>query len=189
MNYVYRYIDLADNIIKYVGIVCRVSEGGLEQRVKEHFQNDAWSHGIKWRVEYIEVPTKNDAHALETHFITLYDTGKWFNHAKKSSGLLSFVSKDAVFDWKVFANGIYQERHDIAKTKRVDGFIGINVFPFRLAEALADTIDCIKIIDDMLEREDYSRYPRERLLEDRDELISHREEFIKVQLSVPLHLI
>ena len=29
MNYVYRYIDTADNIIKYIGIVCRDTENDI----------------------------------------------------------------------------------------------------------------------------------------------------------------
>ena len=36
MNYVYRYIDKADNIIKYIGIVCRDAEKALEKRIYEH---------------------------------------------------------------------------------------------------------------------------------------------------------
>ena len=99
MNYVYRYIDTADNIIKYIGIVCRDTENALERRIYEHANNDSWCHGKTWRIEYITVPTKNDAHALEGHFIALYGTNKWYNKAKTTLGLLSFVKND--FEWNV----------------------------------------------------------------------------------------
>ena len=74
MNYIYRYIDTADNIIKYIGIVCRDTENALEKRIYEHSYLDSWCHGKSWKIEYITVPTKNDAHALEGHFIALYGT-------------------------------------------------------------------------------------------------------------------
>ena len=39
MAYVYRYTDLADNIIKYVGIVYGENRT-LKQRIYEHFRDD-----------------------------------------------------------------------------------------------------------------------------------------------------
>ena len=40
MNYVYRYIDTKDNIVKYIGIVCRDGDNALEKRIYEHKRSD-----------------------------------------------------------------------------------------------------------------------------------------------------
>ena len=79
--YVYRYTDLTDNIIKYVGIVWSKNRT-LEQRIKEHYLYDEWCNGKQWKVEYLEIDNKTDCEGLEGHFISLYETNKWYNKGK-----------------------------------------------------------------------------------------------------------
>ena len=113
MNYLYRYIDLADNVIKYVGIVCRCTEDALWKRIEEHSKNDMWCFDKTWRIEYIEMPTRNDVYSLESHFIAKWETYKWFNKAKQHFGLLSFIKDD--FEWKVAENELFVCQKEVVK--------------------------------------------------------------------------
>lgn len=54
--YLYKYIDMNDNITKYVGIVSEKNRE-LKDRIIEHYKKDVWSHGY-FRVEYIELQRK-----------------------------------------------------------------------------------------------------------------------------------
>ena len=66
MAYVYRYIDLKDNIIKYVGIVYERTRT-LDQRIKEHAIKDEWCKNSEWKIEYIEtdIDSRTDAEYME----------------------------------------------------------------------------------------------------------------------------
>ena len=55
MAYVYRYTDLSDGIVKYVGVVWSENRT-LSQRIREHF-NDKWCKGKKWKIEFIKLET------------------------------------------------------------------------------------------------------------------------------------
>lgn len=85
MYFVYRYIDLADEIIKYVGIT-----NNLEYRIKQHEQDD-WCSRRKWRIEYFETENKAEAYAFETHYINLYKTGEYFNKAQVGQGINKYL--------------------------------------------------------------------------------------------------
>ena len=78
MAYVYRYTDLEDLLIKYVGIVYGETRT-LQQRLNEHKNNDAWCKNKNWRIEYFYVNTRTDAECLEAHFIALYKTYNYYN--------------------------------------------------------------------------------------------------------------
>lgn len=101
MAFVYKYTDKSDGLVKYVGIVCREGKNALNKRIKEHSNVDDWATSHNWDLHYIEVKTKNDAHALEGHFIAYYKSYEWFNKAKADYGLLSFVDSNK-FEWKRF---------------------------------------------------------------------------------------
>ena len=92
MGFVYRYIDKEDNIIKYVGIVygkCRT----LKNRIEEHKTQDWWAKGKSFKIEYIteKIETRTDAEYFESHFISLYNTDKWFNKSKAGWGVSLFL--------------------------------------------------------------------------------------------------
>lgn len=175
MNYIYRYIDTADNIIKYIGIVCRDTENALEKRIYEHSYLDSWCQGKSWKIEYITVPTKNDAHALEGHFIALYGTNRWYNKAKTTLGLLSFVKND--FEWNV----LYKNCKVICKkiNHTLDDICIISPYklPDIVAEKYAEIRRSLIVIDDMLNNDDYSMFAREELIADKLQLLDALEKY------------
>lgn len=83
---VYRFVSTIEKVTKYVGIA---ESGRLPQRIKEHLK-ESWCSREDFEIQYIEVANKAEAEALEAHFITLYETGKYYNTAKADWGLLSF---------------------------------------------------------------------------------------------------
>lgn len=96
MGYVYRYRDIEDNIIKYVGIVWSDNRT-LLQRAREHYLYDDWCHNGNFEIEYIEVNSRTDCECLEGHFISVYSTDKWYNKGKSTWGMSDIYSKIA---WK-----------------------------------------------------------------------------------------
>ena len=86
--FVYKYIDIKDNIVKYVGIT-----KDLKRRIKDH-KKDKWYNLSTYSIYYLEVNSRCDAEMLEGHFIALYETHRYFNVAKETWGLSSFVNDD-----------------------------------------------------------------------------------------------
>lgn len=101
MAWVYRYVDQKDGIKKYVGVVWGESRT-LKQRIKEHLKED-WCKTSSWRVEYIEndIETRAEAEAFETHYIALYDTGKYYNKRQVGYGTNKFLP-NREDEWKLF---------------------------------------------------------------------------------------
>ena len=177
MNYIYRCIDKADNIIKYIGIVCRDTENALEKRIYEHSYNDSWCQGKSWKIEYITVPTKNDAHALEGHFIALYGTNRWYNKAKTALGLLSFVKND--FEWITLYDNYVSERNEPYNYDDSYSCKESLVLHDKLIENYSNIIHSIKIINLMLDNDVYSIYPREQLVKDLEILQDGKQKYEK----------
>lgn len=113
---VYRYIDLADNIIKYVGIV---HHGNLNSRLRAHAKTDQWCMVRKWRIEILSCDKLNrtDAEYLEAHFISLYHTDKWFNKAKAGWGVSSIISYSED-DWQEYKSDLIDT--EINKEKELE---------------------------------------------------------------------
>lgn len=99
-NYVYRYIDNNDGIIKYVGITSR----DLKYRVEEHKKYDAWvKNSNSWRIEYFIVSTKSQSEAWESHLIAMYETYNWYNIAKAYWGFIAeFMNVN--IKWRVYSD-------------------------------------------------------------------------------------
>ena len=100
MGYVYKYTDVEDGIVKYIGIVWSENRT-LSQRIKEHQTYDEWCNGKCWKIEYLEIDNKTDCEGLEGHFISLYDTNKWYNKGKTNWGVSKIYSM-INWDWKEF---------------------------------------------------------------------------------------
>lgn len=100
MAVVYKYTDLSDNIVKYVGIVWSDNRT-LSQRVSEH-KNDDWYIGRKWKIEYIKrnIKTRSDAELIESHYISKYHTDMFFNKRKSGWGESQFI--DGEDEWILF---------------------------------------------------------------------------------------
>ena len=68
MPYIYRYRDIEDDTIKYVGIVYTPGKT-LAQRIYEHSANDEWCNDGKYSIEYIEGDfSRTDLEYLESHY-------------------------------------------------------------------------------------------------------------------------
>lgn len=91
MGYVYRYTDLSDGIIKYIGIIWSENRT-IIQRIQEHYLYDDWCKNKRWKIEYIVIDNKTDCEGLEGHFISLYNTGKWYNKSKVKWGISKIYS-------------------------------------------------------------------------------------------------
>lgn len=99
MAIVYRYIDLIDYIIKYIGI--SQDYNGFKGRVRDHY-GQWWGKLSTYRIEYTEVATINDANCLEGHLIAYYETYKYFNKSKKKWGKCSWISDEDSIVWKEY---------------------------------------------------------------------------------------
>lgn len=99
---IYRYRDLSDNIIKYIGIVYG-KERSLNERVKEHYRENRFQK-IDWEISYIELDleSRTDAEYIESHYIAYYGTDKWLNIKKSGWGISSFVPTFEESKWKPF---------------------------------------------------------------------------------------
>ena len=86
--YVYRYIDLADGIVKYVGIVHKTE---LWRRLAQHAYVDDWCKNGRWNIQYFECRNRSEAEAFESHLIALYGTGRYFNKVKSTWGINGFL--------------------------------------------------------------------------------------------------
>ena len=95
MAYVYRYTDMADGIIKYVGIVWG-NNRSLSQRIKEHKKNDLWCKCRDWKIEFLKktITNRTDAEYLEAHYISLFNTGEYYNVKKVGWGISEFLSDE-----------------------------------------------------------------------------------------------
>lgn len=115
MGYVYRYTDLDDNIIKYVGIVWS-NYRKLQHRLKEHEINDEWCKNKKWKIEYIteNINTRTDAEYFESHYISLFKTDKYYNKNKSGWGISSFLP-NREGDWKIYSDASFCESDYIFK--------------------------------------------------------------------------
>ena len=96
MPYVYKYTDLKDNQVKYIGIIKK--EGNFPKRFTQH-QGDWWYSKGDWVISYVKVPTQTDAEMLEAHLIEYYDTAKFYNRAKSGWGLSSYLPDAEEMEW------------------------------------------------------------------------------------------
>ncbi len=103
MAYVYRYIDKKDGIIKYIGIVWGKNRT-LEQRIKEHEKYDSWCKNKEWNIEFIteNINSRTDAEYFEAHYISLFNTDKWYNVKKAGWGISEYLPNRN--DWKKIIN-------------------------------------------------------------------------------------
>lgn len=94
VGYIYRYVDIIEDTIKYVGIV--YANRSLRSRIKEHIRNDDWAEDSVWKVEYQEFPnmSRTDLEYLESHLISYYRTYRWYNTSKGDWGASSLVNID-----------------------------------------------------------------------------------------------
>lgn len=117
MGVVYRYIDLNDNQIKYVGIVWSGNRT-LKQRVEEHYNNESWCDRGHWRIEYVlrDVNTRTDAEYLEAHYTNKFRNpdNEWFGKTKLNWGESEIID-DSNDVWELYSTD-EESKSDLTKT-------------------------------------------------------------------------
>lgn len=93
---VYRYTDIEDGIIKYVGIV---RSGKLCDRLQAHEREEEWCKNKPWYIEFFECENQSEVEAFEAHLIALYGTYKYHNTQKATWGLNKYLP-DVESWWK-----------------------------------------------------------------------------------------
>jgi hypothetical protein len=136
LAYVYRYVDKNDQVVKYIGIVYGKNRT-LRQRIKEHFLHDSWCNE-NFIIEYIyeNIKTRTDAEYLESHYISYYNTDKYYNIAKSGWGTSSFIPERN--DWEEF--NTYELYKDI-RIKNKTSFV------FSRYDGVVDNGRLIKILN------------------------------------------
>lgn len=119
MAYVYRYKDMWTNEIHYVGIVWSKTRR-LDTRISEHYKNDEWCTNGCYIVEVLDVPidTRIDAEYYEAHYISLYDTGKFYNKSKTNLGVSSLIPNNED-KWKYYGFSFPMEKENKKKYDRL----------------------------------------------------------------------
>lgn len=86
----YRYTDLNDNTVKYIGIITGAKNRCLEERLREHRKKNEWSKGY-YQIDFFAVKSRTDAEAYESHLIAKYNTQNYYNKAKTGWGLSDYL--------------------------------------------------------------------------------------------------
>ena len=94
---VYRYLDVDDEKIKYVGIC---NNGTLSNRHRGHM-NDEWFRNGNFICEYIQYQNRSETEAMESHLISVYGTDKYYNKSKTGWGEISFIQTPYEIDWNL----------------------------------------------------------------------------------------
>lgn len=82
---------MTDETVKYVGNVYGKNRT-LKQRIEEHSKRDSWCWNAPYRVDFIENDwSRTDLEYLESHFISFYNTWKYYNKAKTKWGVSKFI--------------------------------------------------------------------------------------------------
>lgn len=108
MAYVYKYIDKADNQVKYVGIVYGVTRS-LTQRIVEHTKDSWYQTSDEWEIWYLDedINSRTDAEYFESHYISLYGSDKFFNRTKAGWGISKYLP-DRESEWKKYDESLIE---------------------------------------------------------------------------------
>lgn len=157
---VYRYIDLEDEIIKYIGITKRK----IKLRIEEHKKNEEWTKDKKWRIDYFVVKNKSLSEAWESHLIALYKTYNWYNKAKKDWGIIpEFLKQEN--DWILYSLNdtiidIQPKRYSLLNDENLIGLVSIS----ELSEIFNITIDDLLLLSKKRVIQPLARNKRNELL-------------------------
>lgn len=128
MGVVYRYTDLEDNQIKYVGIVWSGNRS-LKQRVEEHKERDEWCKNRKWIIEYLkrDVECRTDAEYLEAHYTNKFrvDGNEWFGKTKLNWGESNIID-DSKDEWIIYYTDEEEVSNNTCDIEVVEKAIGYN---------------------------------------------------------------
>ena len=109
--YVYRYSQ--NSVVIYIGIV---TKGTIRDRHNNHKWQDKWCND-DLLLEYIELSSKSECEAFESHFIAYYHTYNFYNKAKSDWGLNSFLPLPEYFLWTKYNPILHRNQN--TNTKRI----------------------------------------------------------------------
>lgn len=141
MAAIYRYVDINDGVIKYVGIVFGNTRT-LERRIKEH-EKDWWYPKGVWKIEYIteEIDSRSEAEAFESHYISLFHTEMYYNRAKAGWGVNKYLP-DRTNDFIEYIPGMkILDDIELSKHKLRDVESQYNIAMAKLISLKDDIID------------------------------------------------
>ena len=102
--YVYKYTDLNDNKVKYIGIVYGQTRK-LTDRLIEHEKDYWFDSSDNWLIEYIELDNRSVAESYESHLISFYKTYEYYNICKNNWGVNKFLPEP---NWICFDKRLYE---------------------------------------------------------------------------------
>lgn len=116
--YVYKYVDIKDQKVKYVGKTTNINK-----RIKDH-ERDKWFLNSTYDIYYIECNTKADMDCLETYFIGYYGSCEYYNVAKNWGNVTLNLTIDEN-QWILYLNPkdqqikrLEERRENIRKLKK-----------------------------------------------------------------------
>lgn len=112
---VYRYTDISDGIVKYIGIV---HKGNLTTRLNQHTMQDYWYFDGIWQVDYFECDTRSEAEAFESHLIAYYKTGEYYNRTKIKWGINKFLPNTDSW-WKSAAEPRFADKETVIVARKI----------------------------------------------------------------------
>ena len=112
---VYRYTDITDEKVKYIGIV---HKGNLTTRLNQHTLQDDWYLDGIWKVDFFECDTRSEAEAFESHLIAYYRTGEYYNRTKIKWGINKYLPNTDSW-WKPAAQPIYADKETVIVVKKI----------------------------------------------------------------------
>lgn len=129
---VYRYRDINDGIVKYIGIV---DDGTLPTRHKQH-RKEEWYKNGHFICEYIQLNNKSETEAMESHLISYYNTDKFYNRSKAGWGLNSMIPTPNESEWKIVPDDTFEfvigEQRDFLRFQLEKGRIKQTEFNARM---------------------------------------------------------
>ena len=141
--YVYKYTDLNDNKVKYIGIVYGQTRK-LTDRLIEHEKDYWFDSSDNWLIEYIELDNRSVAESYESHLISFYKTYEYYNICKNNWGVNKFLPEP---NWICFDKRLYEIEKKYSKLQSKYSL---------LKQKYENLIDEIKDYKNALDTGDYS---------------------------------
>ena len=132
---VYRYVDVENNKIVYVGIA---GKGTMKQRMHCHKSFDEWSEKHSMKIEYFECDNKSEAEAFESHLISLYGTDKYYNKYKSGWGINRYLP-DVEDKWMVWEDAHFADVETMMLVKVIRKLIRL--------KCKEEALELLKLID------------------------------------------
>lgn len=152
---VYRYIDVNDGQIKYIGIC---NNGTLPGRHRGHM-NDDWFKRGEYVCEYIKLRNQTETEAMESHLISIYGTDKFYNKAKAGWGEASFIDTPLETEWKIAPWYDYEHFKKNAIESLQSDWLASATDALRTAMMVKDAVQKYRVVKRALVNEDANKRP------------------------------